>query len=316
MRPPVDPEILAVLDQVPPQRCWAPESMRADGERLLSSPTVPPDGIRREVVHIPGPGGDLELRMHHPRSEPRAVVLSVHGGGFVAGRAAYDDGWNAILAQTSGALVVSPDYRLAPEHPFPAALADCLAGWEWILSRYPDRRRVVYGDSAGGNLAASLTLWTMDHGLPVPDEALLIEPVLDDRLETPSMVWPDTPVWNRRNARASWDAYLGGRGAEAFAAPARREDLTGHPRTFLLANQCDPLLDEDLSYARRLCAQGALTELMVTPGGCHGLLGLNGPRIADESRRTVLDRLRDACDRDPQALRPPGTAAPRPEGSR
>lgn len=297
MRPPLDPEIVRALDQVPPQTTWDPTAMRAEGERLLGAPPEPPGGIERTVEHLQGRGGTLELRVHSPTEEPQAAVLSVHGGGFVAGRAAYDDGWNALLAKETGAVVAGPDYRLAPEAPYPAALEDCITAWTWLVSTYPDARHIVYGDSAGGNLAAALTLWAMDHDLAVPDEVLLIEPVLDDRLTTMSMTSGARPVWDRTSASASWRAYLGGRPADAYAAPARREDLTGHPRAFVLANQCDPLLDEDLSYARRLTAHGVLTELVMTAGGCHGVLGLSGPGVSDRARRMVIDRLGEACRR-------------------
>lgn len=287
----LDPEVAAAVDQVPAQTTWDPPAMRAAGAALMGGGAPAPQGVTRTVRVIRHDGRDLELRIHTPRAGAAAVILSIHGGGFVSGRAAYDDEWNARLALRTGAEVVSPDYRLAPEHPYPAPLEDCAAAWQWALARHPGRMRIVYGDSAGGCLAAGLTLYCLDRGMTVPDRAFLIEPVLDDRLETASMRREDTAVWNRRSARASWRAYLAGARAEDWAAPARRTRLTGFPPTFLLVNQCDPLMDEELALARALTAAAVPTEAVLLPGSCHGILGLRGPAVADRAREIVLERL-------------------------
>ncbi|MCZ0856893.1 alpha/beta hydrolase [Actinomyces israelii] len=288
----LDPEVAAAVGGVPPQTTWDPQTMRAAGAAILGHETPAPEGVRRTVRTAPSGGADLELRLHTPAAGANAVILSIHGGGFVAGQAAYDDDWNALLALRTGAVVVSPNYRLPPEHPYPAPLEDCVAAWRWILARHPDAVRIVYGDSAGGNLAAGLALHCRDCAETMPDRVFLIEPVLDDRLDTPSMRdAADTAVWDLKNATASWAAYLGGAQADTHAAPARETDLTGFPPTFLLANQCDPLMDEDLAFARALTEAGVPTEALLLPGTCHGVLGLDGPAVAERAREFVLSRL-------------------------
>lgn len=146
----LDPEVAAAVGGVPPQTTWDPQTMRAAGAAILGHETPAPEGVRRTVRTAPSGGADLELRLHTPAAGANAVILSIHGGGFVAGQAAYDDDWNALLALRTGAVVVSPNYRLPPEHPYPAPLEDCVAAWRWILARHPDAVRIVYGDSAGG----------------------------------------------------------------------------------------------------------------------------------------------------------------------
>lgn len=293
----LDPEVVMAAVEVPPQTTWDPQTMRAAGAAILDQETPVPEGITRTVLTVPTDGGELELRVHAPEDETDAVILSIHGGGFVAGQAKYDDAWNAVLALRTGATVVSPNYRLAPEASYPLPLEDCAAAWTWIVTQYPEAMRIIYGDSAGGNLAAGLTLRCRDAGACMPDHVFLIEPVLDDRLSTASMRdATGTAIWDLQNATASWKAYLGDHEPTSHAAPARETDLSGFPPTFLLANQCDPLLDEDLTFARALTEANVPTEAILLPGTCHGILGLSGPRIADRARDLVLGRLADLID--------------------
>lgn len=294
----LDRQVREALSSVPPQMSWDPKTMREAGEKLLATPVGMPSAVTRRILHISrgnhhGPvTSELEIRLFIPEAPRKAILLSIHGGGFVAGQAAYDDGWNSCIAQATGVTVASPNYRLAPEHPHPAALRDCQAAWSWLLDQFPGHRRLIYGDSAGGNLAAALGLWCREREGLEPDGILLIEPVLDDRLETPSMLnGVDTPVWDHANAVASWDAYLGDAPAGALAAPAREQDLSCFAPTFLLANQCDPLRDEDLEFARRLTEANVPTEAVLLPGTCHGILGLEGPPVAQRAREIVLSAI-------------------------
>ncbi|BDA63296.1 alpha/beta hydrolase [Actinomyces capricornis] len=302
--PPLDAQVAEALASAPPQTAWDPVAMREAGAHLLDQEAEPPRGVTRTVLHVPTPPGsagsagpdDLELRIHTPDTPAGAVVVSIHGGGFVAGRARYDDAWNARMAARTGAVVVSPDYRLAPEHPYPAPMEDCLTAWRWAAERYPEARRVIYGDSAGGCLAAGVVLRCRDAREALPDRVVLVEPVLDDRLDTVSMRGAaHTPVWDLPNATASWAAYLGGARADTYAAPGRQADLVGFPPTFLLVNQCDPLMDEALAFAQALTRSGVPTEAALLAGSCHGILGLEGPRLARRARELVLERLMAAC---------------------
>jgi acetyl esterase len=205
----------------------------------------------------------------------------VHGGGFIGGDVAVDHAQNLWLARELGVVIVSVDYRLAPEHPFPAPLEDCYAGLVWTaknadtLGVDPDRI-AIHGVSAGGGLCAGLALLARDRGGPAIAFQYLGVPEIDDRLDTPSMhAYTDTPLWNRPNAVISWDAYLGpGRrgseGVSSYAAPARATDLDGLPPAYVSAMQFDPLRDEDIRYAQRLLHAGIPTELHVFPGTFHG----------------------------------------------
>lgn len=291
----LDPEIAACVEQAPPQRTWDPAWMRARVDEALADPLPLPEGVNLDVCEAAG----REVRVLRPDAEPRRLVLSIHGGGFVSGHARYDDGWNAEIALAADAVVVSPEYRRPPEDPYPAALDDCRAAWEWAVGRWPGLSGTIYGDSAGGNLAAGLTLWLRDHGCVVPDRLFLIEPVLDHRLSTDSMrTGVDTPIWDLPNARASWRAYVGGRAAvDCYASPALAADLSGLPPTFIVANQCDPLRDEDIAFARALTDANVEAQLVLFPRTCHGFLGLEGPRVSERGRAMVLRALdSDVCE--------------------
>lgn len=293
----LDSEIAAVLDTVPPQMAWDPPAMRAAGEKMLSDEITLPAGITREIVQVASKDGyQVELRVFRPENrEPQGVIYSIHGGGMIAGQARYDDGWNGQLAAETGQCVVSPNYRLAPENPYPLPLQDCVAGWQWVKTEFPALPSVIYGDSAGGNLAAAVTLFSRDQGIALADRVFLIEPVLDDRLGTVSMQGgQNTPVWDLPNAKASWKAYLGGEKADIYAAPGRASDLSGWPKTFMVANQCDPLRDEDIRFAQTLTECNVPVHLTLLPGTCHGVLGLQGPAIADQARELVINTLKSA----------------------
>ncbi|WP_229771622.1 alpha/beta hydrolase [Cutibacterium porci] len=295
----LDSSLREALRTVPPQECWNPGPMRASGAALLDAAPADHSGVDLAVHHINDDAG-LEVRVLTPAASPRphALILSVHGGGLVAGRARYDDAWNAEISRRTGAIVISPEYRLAPEYPYPAALDDCLEAWTWALHEFNPSMSLIYGDSAGGNLAAGLALRLRDQGaIGAVDALFLIEPVLDDRLDTPSMrAGINTPVWDLPNARASWAAYLGPGQADRYAAPARATELSGLPEVFLLVNQCDPLRDEGIRFAQNLTDSNVPTELAMLAKSCHGVLGMAGVGIADRAREMVLGKLRESLD--------------------
>jgi len=203
----------------------------------------------------------------------------MHGGGFVVGSVATEHVGAANLASNLGAVVVSVEYRLAPEHPFPAGLNDCYAALKWVHACATDLgidpgRIAVYGQSAGGGLAAALSLFARDNGGPPICFQFLGIPELDDRLDTPSMqAFVDTPLWNRPNAELSWQYYLGdSRNSDVsqYAAPARAAELRGLPPAYVSTMEFDPLRDEGIRYASRLLEAGVPTELHSYPGTFHG----------------------------------------------
>ena len=258
------------------------------------------EDVVREDRHIAGPEGapDVPVRIYRPTTEPDGpvpAVLEIHGGGFVLGTVEMSDGFCDRVAAEDQAVVVSVDYRLAPEDPFPAALDDCYAALSWLHDNADelgvDRERIaIAGQSAGGGLAAGIALLARDRGGPALCFQLLEIPELDDRLETPSMQqFTDTPLWNRPNAVSSWAHYLGpdhDGDVSPYAAPSRAEDLSGLPSAFVSVMEFDPLRDEGIIYAMRLLGAGVATELHAYPGTFHGsaLIG-----EADVTRRAARD---------------------------
>jgi acetyl esterase/lipase len=224
------------------------------------APAAPPRVIQRDGIG---------LRVHGPQpAADRSCLLWIHGGGMFLGSARTDDPFCADLAERLAVPVVAVDYRLAPEHPHPAPLHDCRTALAWCATRA--RGVVVAGGSAGGGLAAALCLLTRDEGGPAIAAAHLYYPMLDDRHTAPGVGGPaDPPVWNRRLAGLAWKAYLGGRPADALAAPARAEDLRGLPATYIETGELDLFRDEDVDYAHRLAAAGVEVRLEVVPGAVH-----------------------------------------------
>jgi acetyl esterase/lipase len=200
--------------------------------------------------------------------------------------------------------VVSVDYRLAPEHPFPAPLEDCYAALVWVadhageLGVDPDRI-AVGGESAGGGLAAGVALLARDRSGPRLCLQFLGIPELDDRLATDSMrtLGADAPITTIANGEISWDSYLGAgvRGTDQvsqYAAPARATDLAGLPPALVTAYELDALRDEDIAYAQRLLSAGVPTELHVYAGAFHACTWLSHTAICQKILADVSDGLR------------------------
>ncbi len=263
------PDITNALDDIESARTMVAgmvgSGADAPGEELLT--------ITDEV--LPGTP-DVRVRVYRPR-EPAAELLpgllDIHGGGFVLGSVEMEHANAVALAARLGVVVMSVEYRLAPEHPYPAGLEDCYLALQHLATRLGvDPTRVaVHGQSAGGGLAAAVALLARDRGRPSLCFQALGIPELDDRLDTPSMhAFTDTPMWSRHQAERSWELYLGGRAADQYAAPARADDLSGLPPAYVVTCELDPLRDEGLTYAMRLLAAGVSTEVHCYPGTFHG----------------------------------------------
>ncbi|HWI44255.1 MAG TPA: alpha/beta hydrolase [Nocardioides sp.] len=243
------------------------------------------------------------VRIHRPAglAGPLPALLWIHGGGFVFGAARQDDQRCAQLADDLGIIVAAVDYRLAPEHPFPAALEDCHDALVW-LAAHPDvdaDRIAVGGASAGGGLAASLALLARERAVVSPAFQLLVYPMLDDR--TASRPDPQPGVrrlWNHASNRFAWRAYLGGEpgsaAVSATAAPARCTDLADLPPAWIGVGTLDLFHDEDLDHARRLEAAGVPCALEVVDGAFHGFDVLRKARVSREFLRAQSDALRAA----------------------
>ncbi|MGW4489422.1 alpha/beta hydrolase [Amycolatopsis sp. NPDC004368] len=254
-----------------------------------------------------------------PATTTVAALLDIHGGGFATGSAALDDSFNAHLVRTLGIVVVSVDYRLAPEHPFPTPVEDCYSALSWLAANAAelgaDPARIgVLGDSAGAGLAAGVALLARDRGGPRLVFQALIEPVLDDRLTTTSMNDPEfTTTWSREQAVLSWQYYLGDQAADPspYAAPARA-DVTGLPPTYLAVNELDVLRDEGLDYARRLLEAGVPTELHCWPATFHGSHNIapDAP-ISQRTRHSLVEALLrglNPAQQQHDRLRPPAAS--------
>ncbi|MEW1773476.1 alpha/beta hydrolase [Streptomyces sp. NPDC086777] len=278
---------------------------RAAAAVLPAPPYEPPTPVGIRDVSVPGPDGapDVRVRVFTPAGHEGKLpgLLFLHGGGFILGLVDFFDSQTTRIAAEVGAVVVSVDYRVAPEAPFPAGMEDCYAALEWMVEHADelgvDPQRIgIAGESAGANLAAAVALAARDGNGPRLTMQYLGLPMLDDRLETPSMnTFVDTPGFNGRTAGVLWDSYLGGaktgRGDDVspYAAPARAEDLAGLPPTYIALAEFDPLRDEGFEYARRLIAAGVPTELRHFPGASHGVSELNPG--AEVSRRMIAGQL-------------------------
>ncbi len=223
----------------------------------------------------------VPLRVFRPTNVRGALpaMLWFHGGGQVLGFAAQEDAYLKRIAGEVGCMVVSVDYRLAPEARAPAAAKDGLAAWRWLrgearaLGADPERLAIA-GASGGGGVAAATALMIRDEGAPTPLFQSLNYPMIDDRNETPSArEISGVGVWDRENNLAAWQLILGdaagGPDVSPYAAPARAAALDGLPPTCIIVGELDVFRDEDVNYATRLLQSGIATELHVFPGAYH-----------------------------------------------
>ena len=247
----------------------------------------PPPEVQVYETHTAGRDGapDVRLVVTAPKAagQGRPGILHVHGGGYILGSAEMTGPTDAQYALQLGAVVVSVDYRLAPETPHPGPVEDCYAGLAWLHAQaaalgVDPGRIVVTGESAGGGLAAALVLLARHRGEHAVAFQHLVFPMLDDRTAVQADPSPYVGqfVWTRESNRFGWASLLGGPpGApdvSPFAAPARATDLSGLPPTFMICGALDLFLEEDLEYARRLIRAGVPTELHIYPGAPHGFM--------------------------------------------
>lgn len=234
-----------------------------------------------EDVTIPGPAGPLRLRIYRPTGDgPAPLVAYFHGGGWVIGDIDTHDGSCRTLCHRTGSVVVSVDYRLAPENRFPAALDDCAAATAWMADHSAELggdpgRLGVAGDSAGGNLAAAVTLRARSDGGPVLCAQALIYPAVDFTTERPSVEANGTGYLLTAEAMRWFCAqYLGDHDRADPRASPLLADLRGLPPALVAVAEFDPLRDEGLAYASALATAGVPVRLLEFPGLVHGFLGL------------------------------------------
>jgi acetyl esterase len=270
---------------------------------MLGSHTLTDSEV--EVIDRIGPSdgaSPVRVRLYVPRNKvkPAAAVIYFHGGAFALGDLEIEHPRCLEMAKETKAVVMAVDYRLAPEYPFPAAITDCYAVYLWAIAEADDlgidvSRIAVAGSSAGGALAAAVALMSRDRGVRVPAFQLLLYPVTDDRMITPSMIqFVDIQGWNRRNSEYMWTYYLGesiGEDVSPYAAPARARDLRGLPPAYVMTVEYDALRDEGINYAQGLLQAGVPLELHHYPETFHGFDTIAASEVSRRARRehyTVL----------------------------
>ena len=298
---PVHPQAQALLDAAagatPTHLMSVEEAREALEQRARLTAGQPEPVAEVKDQQMPGPGGSLRLRVYRPKAEPGLPgLVFFHGGGWVRGSLTTHDVLCRSLANAAACVVVSVDYRLAPEAIFPAAIDDAWAATQWV-ARNPDQfgidpdRLAVGGDSAGGNLAAAVALLAREHGGPKLVYQLLIYPVVDYNFETQSyrdnaegyMLTRDAMIWY-------WRLYLGdveANGDDMRASPMRARDLGNLPPALVITAEYDPLRDEGRAYADRLRADGTPAEYREYPGLLHGFATSAG--VLDLGRQAVRE---------------------------
>lgn len=282
---PLDPDIAAIVElmgamELPPMSEVTPEMAR---QMFDSTPGPPPDSVTEVTDRtLAGPSGPVAVRTYRPSEEASLpLVAFFHGGGWVTSSVEGHDSMARRIAVNSGALVVSVDYRLAPEDPFPAAADDCWAATAWLAEKAgawggdPDRLAVC-GDSAGGNLAASVALRAREHGLVLALQAL-IYPCIDDRQgDYASMIDNGSGLFlEAETMKWFWDHYVPAASRDdPLAVPARAESLEGVAPALVQVAEYDPLRDEGTAYADRLREAGVATEFICYPGVVHGFASM------------------------------------------
>lgn len=310
----IDPEVIegvagmrslhwdGTLEGIPAYRARVAEWLAA------IEPGPPVSGVSRSVETIESDSGRrLRLAIYRPTgsTEPLPAYFHIHGGGMISGDIETEAPAMAVVAAAIGCVVISVDYRLAPEHPYPAAIDDCYAGLRWTAAQAaalgiaPDRISVG-GESAGGGLAAATALVARDRGGPPIVHQQLVCPMLDDRNLTSSSreFGAGWPGWSREQNLVGWQALLGnlagGPDVSPYAAPARATDLVGLPPTYIDCGSLEVFRDEDVEYALRLAQAGVQVELHIWPGVVHAWEGAapdaTVTRVALDTRERALRR--------------------------
>ncbi len=302
--PELDPQILKVLDAAaaagtPPVPELTPEQVRAN----LAASFEALFGEREEVHAVEDADADgVPVRIYRPveTGDPSTALVYFHGGGFVAGSVDVYDPLTRAIANRAGCVVISVDYRLAPEHRFPAAVDDAWTATKWVTSRAAelglDELKIgVGGDSAGGTLAAIIARRTRDHGIALATQ-LLVYPITAHDLNTPSYsLFSDGYLLTRAAMEWYWKQYLGeSDGSEnPDVSPAAERDLRRLPRAIIVTAEADVLRDEAEAYAQRLFLATVETEGYRYDGMVHGFLRMTG----------VVDRSNQALDEICESLK-------------
>ncbi|RLV04466.1 esterase [Streptomyces griseocarneus] len=292
----MDPELEAFIPLFPSADVSDPVTARRNFAELGAAIPVPDMDLEVEDRTVPA-DPDVAVRIYRPH-QARGAIVWMHGGGWIMGDLNTEHPWASRVAAGSGAVVISVDYRLAPEHPFPAALDDVYAVLTWTAGHAAElgidpERIAVGGHSAGAGLAAAVALLARDRQGPPVRFQLLSQPALDDRQETWSARhFTDTPWMNRAKGTALWRHYLGSTPATPYAAPARATDLSGLPPAHIATAEFCPNRDEDIEYALRLLRAGVSVELHQWPGTFHGSQAILSAEVSQRQLAEIGAALR------------------------
>lgn len=305
----LDPQVRAMRDRALAAGTPPLYTLSIDQARAADLAAIRAAAGTGEPVHqvtdrdIPVPAGDLPIRIYRPvdTAEPLPTLVYLFGGGWALGSIETSDGICRSLANAVPCQVITVGYRLAPEHKFPAAVDDCFAAVSWIAANAAELgvdadRLAVAGDSAGGNLAATVTLQARDSGKPALTAQVLVYPNTDYRGGTGSMRANDDPaLFNRRSVAWYWSHYLTSPddGLDPLASPLLAEDLTDLPPALVITAEHDPLRDEGEQYAERLREAGVPVVATRYSGMAHGFFAMSGVvDAANDARAEVAAYLR------------------------
>ncbi|BDT92546.1 esterase [Nocardia sputorum] len=302
----LDPELEAAVPFFPPADLSDPGTARAHLAALAAAIPAPATAhLDIENRTVPGVV-EVPVRIYRPR-EARGAIIWLHGGGFVMGDLDTEHPWAALLADNSGATVISVGYRLAPEHPFPAAHDDVYAVLTWTAEHAAElgidpARIAIGGHSAGAGLATAVALRARDEQGPPIRFQLLNQPVLDDRQQAWSArTFTDTPFLTRAKVAQMWQHYLGVTPATPYAAPARATDLSGLPPAYIATAEFCPNRDDDIDYALRLLRAGVPVELHQWPGTFHGSQAVMSADVSQRQSAELAAALRRALTAEASA---------------
>ncbi|HEX5481039.1 MAG TPA: alpha/beta hydrolase [Terriglobia bacterium] len=303
---PLDPQARQLLDEMaasdlPAMSDVPPEEARRLYRERAAKQNTPAEPVQRiENRRIPGPRGEISIRIYTPQGPaPLPVLVYFHGGGWVIGSLDTHQSPCCALANAAGCAVVAVDYRLAPEHKFPAAAEDCYAATRWVLENssalgIDPRRIAIGGDSAGGNLAAAVSLMARDRRGPSLVFQLLVYPVMDCYFETRSYHENATGYGLAREGMIYyWRQYLGNDedANNPYASPLREKNLHGLPPALVLTAEYDPLRDEGQAYAQRLQDAGVPVTVRNYQGLIHGFFMMTASlrQVRDIIQETAAD---------------------------
>lgn len=305
--PRLHPQIQGMLDAaaasgLPPMHTVTVAQARERSRRRRLLLADGPEMAEVRALAIPGPAGPIEARHFVPREAPAGLLVYFHGGGWVMGDINDYDPLCRMLATACGVAVLNVGYRLAPEHPFPAAVEDACAAIDWAAANLLDGRPLVLaGDSAGGNLVAVATQEARRRGGPPIALQVLVYPVTDHDFTRPSYDEHGTGYLLGRDEMAwFWDHYVPERALrdDPRASPIRAADLSGLPPALFVIAEYDPLRDEGLAYAERLAAAGVPVTVRVFDDVIHGFFGYaTYAERADQAVALVGDAVRAALAR-------------------